>query len=73
MTSWREEQSRVARIARIDVPALHERWEAGPDAAGPRRARARRVGAGHIPGSMHVPYHDIDAVPDGVDVASRSR
>ena len=23
--------------------------------------------AGHIPGSVHTPYHDIDAIPDGVD------
>ena len=22
---------------------------------------------GHIPGSMHMPYHDIDAMPDGID------
>jgi hydroxyacylglutathione hydrolase len=22
---------------------------------------------GHIPGSVHTPYHDIDSVPDGVD------
>jgi rhodanese-related sulfurtransferase len=25
--------------------------------------------AGHIPGSVHVPYHDIDALPDGIDPA----
>uniref|UniRef100_UPI0025A254B5 rhodanese-like domain-containing protein n=1 Tax=Klebsiella pneumoniae TaxID=573 RepID=UPI0025A254B5 len=25
--------------------------------------------AGHIPGSIHVPYHDIDALPDGIDPA----
>jgi hydroxyacylglutathione hydrolase len=25
--------------------------------------------AGHIEGSVHVPYHDIDALPDGVDSA----
>jgi rhodanese-related sulfurtransferase len=23
--------------------------------------------AGHIPGSVFTPYHDIDAVPDGID------
>ena len=25
--------------------------------------------AGHIPDSVHTPYHDIDAVPAGVDAA----
>ena len=23
--------------------------------------------AGHIPGSVHEPYHDIDELPDGID------
>ena len=22
---------------------------------------------GHIPGSVHVPYHDLHAIPDGID------
>ena len=30
MTSWREDQLRVARIPRMTVPELHERWEDGP-------------------------------------------
>jgi hydroxyacylglutathione hydrolase len=25
------------------------------------------VDAGHIPGSVFEPYHDIDAVPEGID------
>ena len=45
MTSWREEQRSVGRIPRMTVPELHERWEQRPAAAGPRRARAQRMGA----------------------------
>jgi hydroxyacylglutathione hydrolase len=22
---------------------------------------------GHVPGSLHAPYHDLDAIPDGID------
>jgi hydroxyacylglutathione hydrolase len=22
---------------------------------------------GHIPGAVHMPYHDIDGIPDGID------
>ncbi len=29
--------------------------------------------AGHIPGSVHAPYHAIDGIPDGIDPAGRSR
>ncbi|MDQ2897776.1 MAG: rhodanese-like domain-containing protein, partial [Actinomycetota bacterium] len=24
---------------------------------------------GHIPGAVHVPYHDLDAIPDGIDAS----
>ena len=52
MTSWREERLPVERIERITVPELRERSE---------------WDAGHIPGSVHTPYHDIHGVPDGID------
>ena len=25
---------------------------------------------GHIPGAVHMPYHDIDALPPGIDAAA---
>jgi hydroxyacylglutathione hydrolase len=68
MTSWREERRPVERIARIDVPELHERWEAGDVQVLDVRDRSE-WDAGHIPGSTLTPYHDIHGIPDGVDPA----
>ena len=69
MTSWREEGAAggADRAAgdRGPVGARGRRR-----AADRRRARASPSGsAGHIPGSVHVPYHDIDALPEGIDPA----
>src|SRR5215208_1608512 len=64
MTSWREERRPVERLERITVPELRE------------RAHELQIldvrerdewDAGHIPGSLHVPYHDIHGLPDGLD------
>ena len=63
----RGEARRPSSVERIDVAALHERLGRR---AGPRRARAAASGTtGHIPGSVHAPYHDIDGIPDGLDPA----
>ena len=68
MTSWREE--------RRDGRADRAPGDRGPARArGPASCRSstsasrREWDAGHIPGSIHVPYHDIDALPDGIDPA----
>jgi len=64
MTSWREEKRPTESVERIDVPALHDRAE---------QLQILDVreqdewDAGHIPGAVHTPYHDIDAVPEGID------
>jgi glyoxylase-like metal-dependent hydrolase (beta-lactamase superfamily II)/rhodanese-related sulfurtransferase len=64
MTSWREERLPTARIARITVPQLHERAHALQILD----VRERDEWAdGHIPGSRFAPYHDIHALPDGLD------
>ena len=68
MTSWREDKLEVERVERMTVPELHERW-----ADGDRRPQVLDVreqdewDGGHIPGAVHEPYHDIGAVPAGVD------
>jgi glyoxylase-like metal-dependent hydrolase (beta-lactamase superfamily II)/rhodanese-related sulfurtransferase len=68
MTSWREDQLDVDRVQRITVPELHTRWEHGADGLQILDVRERNEwDNGHIPGSVHQPYHDIDAVPDGID------
>jgi hydroxyacylglutathione hydrolase len=66
MTSWREERLPVERIERITVPELRER--AGELQILDVRERSE-WDAGHIPGSVHVPYHDIHAIPEGIDPA----
>jgi rhodanese-related sulfurtransferase len=46
------------------VPALHERID---DVQVLDVRERSEWDAGHIPGSVHVPYHDIDGVPDDID------
>ncbi len=69
MTSWRAERREVASIDRWTVEELAVRMEA--DAAGDVQILdVRELGEwrdGHIPGSLHVPYHDIHDLPDGID------
>ncbi|HEY4279273.1 MAG TPA: MBL fold metallo-hydrolase [Conexibacter sp.] len=78
MTSWREEQRPVQRTARMTVPELHERWEHDRAAVEANTAHEAPLqlldvreqaewDAGHIPGAHHLPYHDIRALPDGLD------
>jgi glyoxylase-like metal-dependent hydrolase (beta-lactamase superfamily II)/rhodanese-related sulfurtransferase len=64
MTSWREERLTVGRIERLTVDELHDRR------AELQLLDVRERGEwddGHIPGSVHVPYHDLRGVPDGLD------
>jgi hydroxyacylglutathione hydrolase len=66
MTAWREERLPVARTERIDVAELHAR--SGGLQVLDVRERAE-WDAGHIPGSLFCPYHDLDGLPDGLDPA----
>jgi len=64
MTSWREERLPTASIERITVPELHERI----DAVQVLDVRERdEWESGHIAGSLFEPYHDLHALPDGLD------
>ena len=68
MTSWREEEQPVDRVERMTLSELHERWEGEPGAVQVLDVRERAEwDEGHIPGSTHMPYHDIREVPDGLD------
>ncbi len=64
MTSWRAERRDVARIARWTVEEL---------AAADGRVQVVDVReqsewrAGHIPGSLHRPYHDLHELPGEID------
>jgi len=70
MTSWREDALPVESVARLTVPELHARWSTEATGLQVLDVRERdewdEWDAGHIPGSVHTPYHDVDAVPDGI-------
>ena len=68
MTAWREEREPVDRVERLTVDELHERWEA--DRGAIQLMDVRELDEwerGHIPASLHMPYHDIRGLPDGID------
>jgi hydroxyacylglutathione hydrolase len=70
MTSWREDKLPVRRMPRMTVHELHERWQ--DDGCRPQVLDVRERhewNGGRIPGSVHVPYHDIRKVPEGIDAA----
>ena len=70
MTSWREEKLDVDRVTRMTVPELHERRQRDGDGLQVLDVREQTEwDAGHIPGSVHEPYHDIRDVPHGIDPA----
>ena len=70
MTSWREERRAVAGVERATVPELHERWAHDRASVQILDVRERTEwDAGRIPGSLHVPYHDLNALPAGLDPA----
>ena len=67
MTSWRSEQREVGQIERLRAGDLASRREVDPSLQIlDVRARAE-WDVGHIPGSLHTPYHDLREVPEGLD------
>lgn len=67
LTSWRQEKRPVERLERLELEHLPDRTE-HEDALQILDVREQSEwDAGHIPGSVHVPYHDIHSMPDGID------
>lgn len=67
MTSWRQEGRPAERIERVPAAQLAALADTHP---GLQIVDVREDGeydAGHIPGSFHLPWHDIDRLPIGVD------
>jgi hydroxyacylglutathione hydrolase len=68
MTSWREERRAVQRLPRLTVAELHDLVQRDRTGVQILDVRERTEwDAGHIPGSVHVPYHDLDALPEALD------
>jgi hydroxyacylglutathione hydrolase len=66
MTSWREERRPVRSVERLTVDELHDRFGGGDLQVLDVREQAE-WDAGHLPGSLFTPYHDLHALPDGLD------
>ena len=63
MTAWREERRPVARMERLAAEDLPGRLAADPGLQVLDVRERREWDAGHLPGSVHTPYHAIDGVP----------
>jgi hydroxyacylglutathione hydrolase len=66
MTSWRAEDRDVGRVERLRVEELRERDGALQVLDVREDSEWKR---GHIPGSLHLPYHDIRSLPEALDPA----
>jgi rhodanese-related sulfurtransferase/glyoxylase-like metal-dependent hydrolase (beta-lactamase superfamily II) len=67
MTAWRAEDREAARIERLRADDLHARAEEDSELQILDVREADEWERGHIPGSIHVPYHDIHSMPGDVD------
>jgi rhodanese-related sulfurtransferase/glyoxylase-like metal-dependent hydrolase (beta-lactamase superfamily II) len=67
MTAWRAEDRDAARIERLRAEDLRARSEKDPSLQILDVREQKEWDAGHIPGSIHTPYHDIRSLPEGLD------
>jgi hydroxyacylglutathione hydrolase len=67
MTSWRAEHRDVAQVDRLSAEDLPARKRDDQDLQVLDVRERAEWDAGHIPGSVHCPYHDVHGVPDGID------
>jgi rhodanese-related sulfurtransferase/glyoxylase-like metal-dependent hydrolase (beta-lactamase superfamily II) len=67
MTAWRAEDREAARIERLRADDLHARADGDSELQILDVREADEWERGHIPGSIHVPYHDIHSMPGDVD------
>jgi hydroxyacylglutathione hydrolase len=67
MTSWRQEKRPVARIERMPVERLAERIRSGDELQVLDVRDAKEWDAGHLRDAVLQTWHDITALPEGVD------
>jgi glyoxylase-like metal-dependent hydrolase (beta-lactamase superfamily II)/rhodanese-related sulfurtransferase len=65
MTSWREEKLPVETVQRMTAAELAQAWGDGVQLLDVRERS--EWDEGHVPGSIHAPYHDLRHVPDAID------
>lgn len=69
MTNWRQERHPVQRTERLDVPSLRERLHVEPDLQVLDVRERSEWDTGHIPGSLHTPWHDLQELPAELDTS----
>jgi glyoxylase-like metal-dependent hydrolase (beta-lactamase superfamily II)/rhodanese-related sulfurtransferase len=67
MTSWRQEKRPVERVERLELHDLGTRHQQDGRLQILDVRERTEWDEGHIPGSVHAPYHDIHAIPEGID------
>jgi rhodanese-related sulfurtransferase/glyoxylase-like metal-dependent hydrolase (beta-lactamase superfamily II) len=67
MTNWRQERHPVEQTERLAAAELARRLAAEPQLQVLDVREKHEWQAGHIPGSRSTPWHDIVAIPDGLD------
>jgi hydroxyacylglutathione hydrolase len=69
MTNWRQERHPVSETERVAVDDLVDRLAQEPDLQLLDVRELREWDAGHVPGSVFTPWHDIVGIPQGLDPA----
>jgi rhodanese-related sulfurtransferase len=69
MTAWRAEDREIARIERLRADELQARLHADPSLQILDVRERDEWEDGHIPGSVHTPYHDLHEMPAELDPA----
>ena len=67
MTTWRQEHRPVERLERISVESLWGLTTSRPELQVLDVRERSEWEEGHIPGSLHRPYHDLRELPEGLD------
>ena len=67
MTNWRQERHPVQSTERVGVGELSERMRSDPSLQVLDVRERHEWDAGHIPGSVFTPWHDIVGIPGVVD------
>jgi rhodanese-related sulfurtransferase len=67
MTNWRQERHPAVKTERLAAGELIERVAREPELQLLDVRERAEWDAGHVPGSLFVPWHDIDGIPDELD------
>lgn len=70
MTNWRQERHPVQSTERLPAAELARRLREDPELQLLDVRERSEWRAGHVPGSVSIPWHDIDAIPAGIDPAA---